>query len=67
MWFIQEIRVIHIVRIWVVMYSLLENNRKDCNISLLSPSLVDPMGYTPRCCFAVSHSISSGECDDAIQ
>ena len=46
MWFIQEIRVIHIVRIWVVMYSLLENNRKDCNISLLSPSLVDPMGYT---------------------
>ena len=34
-----EIRVIHIVRIWALLYNVLENYKKICNDSLLSLSL----------------------------
>ena len=37
--FMLEIRIIHIVRIWALLYNLLENYRKICNDSLLSLSL----------------------------
>ena len=37
--FMLEIRVIHIVRIWALLYKVLENHKKICNDSLLSPSL----------------------------
>ena len=34
-----EIRVTHIVRIWALLYNVLENYKKICNNSLLSLSL----------------------------
>ena len=34
--FIPEIRVIHVVRIWALLYNVLENYKKICNDSLLS-------------------------------
>ena len=37
--FMPEIRVIHIVRIWELLYKVLENHKKICNDSLLSLSL----------------------------
>ena len=37
--FMPEIRVIHIVRIWALLYKVLENHKKICNDSLLSLSL----------------------------
>ena len=37
--FILEIHVIHIVRIWALLYNVLENYKKICNDSLLSLSL----------------------------
>ena len=37
--FISEIHVIHIVRIWALLYNVLENYKKICNNSLLSLSL----------------------------
>ena len=37
--FTPEIRVIHIVRIWALLYNALENFKKICNDSLLSLSL----------------------------
>ena len=37
--FMPEICVIHIVRIWALLYNVLENYKKICNDSLLSLSL----------------------------
>ena len=37
--FMLEIRVIHILRIWALLYNVLENYKKICNDSLLSLSL----------------------------
>ena len=37
--FMPEIRVIHIVRIWALLYNVLENHKKICNDSLVSLSL----------------------------
>ena len=37
--FMPEIRVIYIVRIWALLYDVLENYKKICNDSLLSLSL----------------------------
>ena len=34
--FMPEIRVIHIVRIWALLYNVMENHKKMCNDSLLS-------------------------------
>ena len=39
LWFMPEIRIIHIVRIWALLYDVLENYKKICNDSLLSLSL----------------------------
>ena len=39
LWFMPEIRVIHIVRIWALLYKELENHKKICNDSFLSLSL----------------------------
>ena len=35
-----EIRVIHIVHIWALLYNVLENYKKICNDSLLTDSMV---------------------------
>ena len=37
--FMLEIRVIHVVCIWALLYNVLENYKKICNDSLLSLSL----------------------------
>ena len=37
--FMPEIRIIHIVRIWALLYNVLENYKKICDDSLLSLSL----------------------------
>ena len=37
--FMPEIRVTHIVRIWALLYDVLENYKKICNDSLLPLSL----------------------------
>ena len=39
LWFMLEIRVIHIVSIWALLYNVMENYKKICNDSLLSLSL----------------------------
>ena len=39
LWFITELCVTHIVRIWALLYKVLENRNKICNDSLLSLSL----------------------------
>ena len=58
-----EIRVIHILCIWALLYNVLENYRKNCNVSLFSPSLQNQW-FTqamPRCCAAARRGFNGIE------
>ena len=58
-----EIRVIHILRIWALLYNVLENYRKNCNVSLFSPSLQIQwfIQAMPRCCAAAWRGFNGRE------
>ena len=58
-----EILVIHILRIWALLYNVLENYRKTCNVSLFSPSLQIQwfIQAMPRCCAAARRGFNGRE------
>ena len=54
---------IHIVHIWILLYNVLENYRKNCNASLLSSSLQIQwfIQAMPRYCAAAWRGFNSRE------
>ena len=63
LWFLPQIRIhiIHIVSIWVLLYNVLENYRKNCNVSLLCRSNGLCKLRKPRYCAVAWHSFDSRE------